>query len=54
MFTKNFMGGGVQFSWGKINPGKCLPGTLPPEICPQSPKEKKIKKRKLTPENIIS
>ena len=49
------MGEGGQFSWGKINPGKCLPGKLPPEICPRSPKEKKKKKkRKLAPENIIS
>ena len=43
MFTKNFMGVGGQFSWGKINPGKCLPGTFRPEICPPSPKEKKKK-----------
>ena len=25
---KNFMGGGEQFSWGKVNPRKCLPGKL--------------------------
>ena len=47
MFTKTFMGVGGQFSWGKINPGKCLPGTLHPEICPPSPKEKKRKKKKI-------
>ena len=41
MFTKKFHGRGGQFSWVKINPGKCLPGKLPPEIWPPSPKEKK-------------
>ena len=38
MFTKKF--DGEQFSWGKINP--------------HSPKKKKRKKRKLTPEKITS
>ena len=42
---------GEQFSWGKINPRKCLPGKFPPGNLPPIPKEKK---RKLTPENIIS
>ena len=30
---------GRQFSWGKINPGKC-----PPENCPHPPKKKREKK----------
>ena len=53
---KNFMGkGGRQFSWGEINPGKCLPGKFPPrKFAPHPPKKKKEKKRKLAPENIIS
>ena len=42
--------GGGQFSWGKINPGKYPLGKLPP--IPQ--RKKKEKKRKLTPEKIIS
>ena len=48
MFTKNFMEGGGGFLWGKINPGKCLPGTLPHgnlPLPPPSPKEKKRKKK---------
>ena len=54
MFTKSFMAGGRGFSMRKINPRKCLPGILSAGNLPPSPKEKKRKKRKLTPENIIS
>ena len=45
---KNFMGGG-QFSWGKINHGKCLPGKLPIGNLhpPPSSKEKREKKKKI-------
>ena len=43
---------GGQFSWGKINPGKCIPGKFLPRNLPPIPQRKK--KRKLTPENIIS
>ena len=34
-------GGGGEFSWGKINSGKCLPGNLSP--IPQRKKKKKKK-----------
>ena len=42
MFTKNFMGGGGQFSWGKINPGKFPLGKCPPPPT-HPPKKKKDK-----------
>ena len=48
MFTKKFMGGG-NFHGRKLTPENC-----PQEICLPSPKEKKEKKRKLTPEKIIA
>ena len=43
MSTKNFIGAGGQFSWGKINPGKCplelkayiLPRKIPLRKLPQ-------------------
>ena len=34
--------------------GKLPPGEMPPENCPLSPKKKKRKRRKLTPEKITS
>ena len=45
MFTTNFIEGGGQFSWGKINPGKCPLAKLPTGNLPPSPKEKKRKKK---------
>ena len=44
MFTKKFYGGGGQFSWGKITPGK---------IAPHSPKKKKKKKKIDSRKNYI-
>ena len=52
---KNFMGGGRQFSWGKINPEKCLPGKLPPQkFAPHPPKKKKEKKKENWLQKILS
>ena len=45
MFKKNFMRGG-QFSWGKINPGKCPLGKFPPIPQRNKKKKKKIDSRK--------
>ena len=53
MFTKNFMGGGGNFHEGKLTPENASQEHCPPEICPPPPSPKE-KKRKLTPENIIS
>ena len=53
MFTKGFMAGG-DFQWGKLTPENASQEYCPPEICPHPPKKKKEKKRKLTPENMIS
>ena len=52
MFTKKFHGkGGGQFSWGKINPGKCLPGKLPP--IPQRKKKENWLQKILSPRQNI-
>ena len=57
MFTKAFMGGrgGGGGGWGgnfhgvKLTPENVSQENCYPEICPPSPKEKKIKKIKIDP-----
>ena len=52
---KNVMGGGGNFHGGKLTPENASQENCPPpwKFAPPSPKEKN-KRRKLTPENIIS
>ena len=50
MFTKNFRGGGGNFLEGELTP-EMPPRKIPPKKLPPIPQRKK---RKLTPENIIS